>query len=215
MEKVFLEFDEQFWSNRQWQIVTNKRSGGASSLFFNYNLVIPESNILLCFIARQQLIDLGLYDENNPNDPIEFQDSHIQVIIRDLVNVGFDPNEHELLDWKATNWFNNKHYGGSWEYWPVDNGDYVDFDQAIQPVERLYKGGTAHCRNFWGFTWAAIMSGLWNAQWIDLRRSDPTAEAPYTPCEVTGNFRQVDFRDWYASPVGTEGETLAGLFAPP
>lgn len=200
VEKVFLQFETAWWEEsmdpvKQWLVITKvipeeeEEEGDEekSTLFFNYNHpdILPGSNILLAFIDKYQLAAMG---------------GSIDVA---KVAASLD----HLPGWEAptkshvTDFNGNRFFRGSWEIWPLGAGNYKDFDDAIQPQGTLHLAGAAHCSRYWGFTWGAIFSGIWNADVINERMDgvslDDAIEAAYTPCQDTGNISRKDWRKVY------------------
>jgi len=109
----------------------------------------------------------------------------------------------------VTDWGNNELFGGAWETW--EKGVFYDsFFDAIQPEGKIHKAGSAHCLNFWGFTWGAIFNGMYHAEWVAERLANPGTALedlePYSPCfdldEVTG------------AEMGAFYSSFGGLFEP-
>lgn len=188
MEKVWIQFSDVFWDNsRQWLVVANELEGGASTLFLNYNIVFPGSNLLLTFVRESQRLEMG-------------ETIDVAKVIKGLTNL---QSYHTGITYESevTTWKEDPNFDGSWETWQLD-GTYPDFELGIQPQGKLHKAGSAYCTNFWGFTWGAIFNGVWNADWIANRiAADPSAVpstlAPYTPCTDEDRITNPEMRRFY------------------
>lgn len=145
----------------------------------------------MVFLSRDQFTALDVAPSGLPD---LMTDDIVETIIRDLP--GWDGTQK--FSWDITSWKSNPLYSGGWETWEV-GGTFSDYQAAIQPVQRLHKAGAAHCLNLYGFTYGAILSGLWQVEWIMNRLMNvPVAdEVPYTPCEDSGRVTNREWRQFY------------------
>jgi len=157
--------------------------------FFNYNKVLPGSNVLLAFLRESQLVDIMM----NPVDSLE------DVVLRDLKKL---PNWDDSIEYMTdiSDWAGDEFFAGGWEYWPV-GGTYFDFQEGLEPVGKIHKAGASFCQEFYGFTWGAIFSGIWAAEWVHTRIANEVsgdlADAPYTPCQDDKTINNLELRTFY------------------
>jgi len=190
---LWVQFEEIIWDpERQFIILANDQEDEDATFFFNYETVLPGSRTLWTFVREDLLQELGGV----------IDDDAVKTIISKLPgwNAGIN------YKWEKTDWAGDPSFGGGWEVWKFDpTKNYFDYDQGIQPRGNLHVAGSPHCREFWGFTWGAVLNGIWNAEWI-VNRLAGSDEIPYTPCEDLDIVTNGDMRRFY--------EKFGDLFTP-
>lgn len=198
IEKCWIQYSEPFWEadwpkgfQRQWLVITNRQKDGMGTLWFNYNIPKPGTNILLGFVRGDMIEALG--GKLNRAAIAKWSEG-----LRKL------PGWRDDITWKfdCTDWSGNPNFDGSWEYWGYQkNGpNYKDLFDSIQPRGSLHLAGAAHCSRYWGFTWGAIVSGAHEAEWVarKMRKGD-SVRSPYNPCFDPGVTTNPNWRKFYQS----------------
>lgn len=153
---------------------------GASILFYNYEKSHPGSRMLMVFIDDEQQEQL---DANGGFD--------IDVVLRQLLRTEnyVDSNTYTI---KRTDWASNDSTLGAWEQWQFGS-TYEDWYDAAGPLGNLHLAGSAHCLEYWGFTWGAMINGIYNGEFVVNRILYPTEsldyQEPYSPCDTDSSFK--------------------------
>jgi monoamine oxidase len=199
-EKVWFQWDNPWWDqSKQWIVVANGKQDGKGTLWLNYNHpnLLPGSNLLMTFLDENQLDAMGG-----------------SVVIPDMLEAGLEnlPGYENSSSSYKTDWMNDPFARGGWEIWELGK-TYEDFDEAIEPQGILHLAGAAHCRNFFGFTWGAIFSGIFSAEWVAGRLGGDTLEAAkpaFNPCFDNDGIKKAEWQgfyapyDWFCVPQNTK-----------
>lgn len=186
MEKVWIKFDRTFWPDEQFMLIANEQQDGHGTLWINQNNMYPGSNMLLGFVRQDMINAVGGLNRDG-----------VTKWMSGLRNL---PGWDDTIKWDfaTTNWSGNPNFLGSWE-WSRFGLNYKDYFENVEPRGKLHIAGAAHCNRYWGFTWAAILSGMHQGEWVAKKynENDPNRPAPYTPCDDPDDISDEDWRQIY------------------